>query len=72
MVCPICNREMKKGTATFLCTSGFSPVVLNFTSDSDKDKSIFAREDTAKTVIQGIEYESFYCEHCKAVLPIIK
>lgn len=72
MLCPICSQEMEKGTATFLSTTGFAPAVLNFTKEADKDKSIFAKEDVTKTVIPGVESESYYCEKCKIVMPVIK
>ena len=72
MLCPKCGREMKEGTATFMGTAGLIPMICSFTANEEKSKKLFERGSVSITVMQGFESESFFCEDCKLIMPIIR
>lgn len=72
MLCPKCNKEMVIGTSTFMGATGLIPMICNFTSDEEKNKSLFKRKTISKTMLQGIEYETYCCKDCDTLVLIIK
>ena len=44
MKCPKCDKEMKKGQATFMSMEGFGTMMVSFVSDDDSKKSFLKRQ----------------------------
>lgn len=72
ILCPKCNKEMVEGITTFMGATGLTPMICNFCSNAEKEKSMFARNEITKTMLQGLEVEAYCCEDCKIVMPIIE
>ena len=63
---------MITGTSTFMGVTGLNPMVCTFTGNEEKSKGIFKRKTVSKTMLQGHETETYYCDDCEIMVPIIQ
>lgn len=73
MNCPYCSDEMQKGKSTFMQMqiTGTGDI-FSFTSDEEAEKSMFKRKSYEKMIMSGTKADSYYCESCKVIMPVIK
>ena len=58
MQCPVCGKEMKTGASTFM--------------GSTKQKGFFRHNVVSKVLLQGDDIETYFCESCQLLLPLIR
>ena len=72
MNCPKCKKEMDTGKVSFMGVQGFSQIMCDFVSDSEKDKGIFKQKNQTKIILPGNETDAYYCAECDLTIPLIK
>jgi hypothetical protein len=72
MQCPVCGKEMKTGTSTFMGSTGLTPMACVFTDSEVKQKGFFRHNVVSKVLLQGDDIETYFCESCQLLLPLIR
>lgn len=70
MKCPNCDKEMKKGQATFISMEGFGTMMVSFVSDDDSKKSFIKRQSKGKLILSGTTAEAFCCLDCNKMVSV--
>lgn len=71
MNCPYCEKEMEKGTASFMTLQGMAQITLSYTSDEESKKGFFTRKSKDKIILSGVKTETYCCPECKKIMPIL-
>ncbi len=71
MKCPRCDKEMKKGQATFMSMEGFGTMMVSFVSDDESKKGFFKRQSKGKLILSGTTAEAFCCPDCGKMVSVI-
>ena len=82
MQCPVCGKEMKTGASTFMGSTGLTPMACVFmfanrcacvfTDSEVKQKGFFRHNVVSKVLLQGDDIETYFCESCQLLLPLIR
>ena len=72
MQCPVCGKEMKTGASTFMGSTGLTPMACVFTDSEVKQKGFFRHNVVSKVLLQGYDIETYFCESCQLLLPLIR
>ena len=70
--CPVCGKEMKTGASTFMGSTGLTPMACVFTDSEVKQKGFFRHNVVSKVLLQGDDIETYFCESCQLLLPLIR
>lgn len=72
MKCPYCEKEMERGSVSFLAAQGFAQMILSYYSKEEAKKGIFQRKTKDKIISFGKEVEAYYCSSCKKIMPVLE
>ena len=72
MKCPQCDKEMQKGSVSFMSVQGLGQMIISFTDDDEKENGFFKRKTKDKIVCSGEERVAYYCADCNKMMPIIE
>lgn len=70
MNCPYCEKEMEKGTASFMALQGLTQMLLSYTSDEESKKGFFTRKSKDKIILSGEKAKTYCCPCCKKIIPV--
>ena len=69
---PVCGKEMKTGASTSKGATGLPPLPCRFTDSEVKQKGFFRHNVVSKVLLQGDDIETYFCESCQLLLPLIR